>query len=357
MKKLVLIAILAAAVIADLRAHKPVTSKYTFSEDVYPIVKEQCGGCHVPGGIAPMSLMTYEDARPWAESIRLELTSGHMPPWYGDPSVAPLSDVHKLSPRDLDVVLTWVSGGTPPGPPTKTPAAAPRRAWGRNRPDLTIPIPEAVNLPPDKAEETREFVLRDANDRDRIVLSADLLPGNAAIVHDATIFTRVAGATEPSSVLTTWTPGDSPAVPASAYGFAWRTGEQLVVRIHYKKNWKLENKAASDRSTVGLYFAKSAATKVIGRVAVKAGETVSIDAPMQALAVRAADTAADARIELDAVRPDGSRIRVAGFGTRAGWSRRYWLARAIELPKGTRVEAKASMERAQPIQLWLDVLP
>ena len=74
--------------IVPLAAHKPVTSKYTFSEDVYPIVKEHCGGCHVPGGIAPMSLMTYEDARPWAESIRLELTSGHMPPWYGDPGVA-----------------------------------------------------------------------------------------------------------------------------------------------------------------------------------------------------------------------------------------------------------------------------
>ena len=62
-------------------AHKPVTSKYTYWEDVYPIVKEHCGSCHAPGGIAPMSLLTYDAARPWAESIRLELTAGHMPPW------------------------------------------------------------------------------------------------------------------------------------------------------------------------------------------------------------------------------------------------------------------------------------
>ena len=74
------VAVLAAA-ITHLDAHKPVTSKYTYTEDVYPIVKEHCGGCHVTGGIAPMSLMTYDEARPWAESIRLELTSGHMPPW------------------------------------------------------------------------------------------------------------------------------------------------------------------------------------------------------------------------------------------------------------------------------------
>src|SRR5262249_51847581 len=64
-----------------LDAHKPVTSKYTYWDDVYPIVKEHCGSCHAPGGVAPMSLLTYDAARPWAESIRLELTAGHMPPW------------------------------------------------------------------------------------------------------------------------------------------------------------------------------------------------------------------------------------------------------------------------------------
>src|SRR5438128_1621424 len=139
-----------AAAVAPLRAHKPVTSKYTFSEDVFPIVKDHCGGCHVAGGIAPMSLLTYEDARPWAESIRLELTTGHMPPWYGDPGVAPLRDVHKLSPRDLDVVLTWATGGTPPGPATKTASATARRAWISGRPDITLPLPEAVSLAADK---------------------------------------------------------------------------------------------------------------------------------------------------------------------------------------------------------------
>src|SRR6266550_5900414 len=190
------VALLAVAAIAHVNAHKPVTSKYTFSEDVYPIVKEHCGSCHVPGGIAPMSLMTYEDARPWAESIRLELTSGHMPPWYGDPSVAPLRDVHKLSPRDLDVVLTWVTGGTPPGPSAssgqvrpKIATVTPRRSWAKGRPDIVVPIPATVSLPPGTNEDTREFVLRDTNDRDRMIAFADLLPGNPAVVHDATIFT------------------------------------------------------------------------------------------------------------------------------------------------------------------------
>ena len=161
----------------------------TYSEDVYPIVKEHCGSCHAPGGVAPMSLLTYEAARPWAESIRLELTAGHMPPWFGDPSVAPLKDVHKLSPRDVDVVLTWVSGGTPPGPGKPVPEVAIKSVWRRGRPDMTFSMPAPFTLPADRSEDTREFVLQTSNDRDRLIAAADLLPGNPSIVHDAMIYT------------------------------------------------------------------------------------------------------------------------------------------------------------------------
>ena len=75
-------------------AHKPVTSKYTFNEHVFPIVRDRCGACHVDGGVAPMSLMTYADARPWAESIRAELVAGRMPPaqaenWIAEQGVEP----------------------------------------------------------------------------------------------------------------------------------------------------------------------------------------------------------------------------------------------------------------------------
>ena len=65
-------------------AHKAITSKYTYNDDVFPIVRDRCGSCHVTGGIAPMSLMTYEEAFPWAESIRAELVAAHMPPWHAE---------------------------------------------------------------------------------------------------------------------------------------------------------------------------------------------------------------------------------------------------------------------------------
>ena len=357
---------LGLAVRMDVRldAHKPVTSKYTFADDVYPIVKEHCGGCHAPGGIAPMSLMTYEDARPWAESIRLELTSGHMPPWYGDASVAPLRDVHKLSPRDIDVVLTWVTGGTPPGPSASSgqarvkPASnAARRGWSKGRPDIVLPVAASVMLPSDKTEDTREFVLRESSDRDRAIAFADLLPGNPAIVHDATIFTRRPDSSSPSTVLAAWLPGVAPVSAGAGLAFPWRMGEQLVVRIHYKKNWKLENKAASDRSIVGVYLAKSPAAREIRGIALHTEMPQSMDEHMQGLAVRAADAPSDVHVTIEAIRPDGSRAAVAGFLTRAGWDQRYWLARPVDLPKGTRLEVKTSGEPPRALRLWLDSAP
>jgi hypothetical protein len=336
----VLVAILTGAAIVE--AHKPVTSKYTYTEDVYPIVIRQCGGCHAPGGVAPMSLLTYDDARPWAESIRLELASGHMPPWYGDPGFAALKDPHKLSPRDLDVVLTWVTGGTPKGPanlPGDEPKASPvRKAWRRGRPGEVVQMPAAFNLPAGKTEDTQEFILETARDRDRYITAADLLPGNPAIVHDAIIFVRAADAAR-ETVLATWLPGSIPVPPGPGVGFLWRAGEQLGVRIHYKKTWKLENKPASDRSAVGLYFATGPARELRPLVVPASGVLIEADAQvLGVMALRETAAPGDTDIRLAAVRPDGTRLAVAAFGTRAGWDQRYWLARPMLLTKGTRLE-------------------
>ena len=214
-----------------------------------------------------------------------------------------------------------------------------------------------ANLPADKAEDTREFVLRDGNDRDRMIAFADLLPGNAALVHDATIFTRRPESSSPSAVLAAWLPGLAPSVAGPAFGFPWHAGEQLVVRIHYKKNWTLENKAAADRSIVGLYLTKSPAVREIRGIALQTATAQPIDEHVEGLAVRAADAPSDVQVRIEAVRPDGSRVAVAGFLTRAGWDQRYWLARSVDLPKGTRLEVKTAGEAPQALRLWLDSVP
>src|SRR5689334_22152074 len=96
-------------------AHKPVTSKYDYNRDVFPLLRKHCAQCHIEGGAAPMSLMTYKDAVPWAESIRDEVTAGRMPPWPIDPTSPSAKGVQPISSHDLNMIVVWASGGTPEG--------------------------------------------------------------------------------------------------------------------------------------------------------------------------------------------------------------------------------------------------
>jgi hypothetical protein len=203
---------------------------------------------------------------------------------------------------------------------------------------MTLQMPAVFNLPAGKTEDTRELVLEAPGDRDRFIAAADLLPGNPAIVHDAVIVVRASDASR-ENVLAMWLPGSVPLTPGAGVGFLWRAGEQLVVRIHYKKTWKFENKAAADRSTVGLYLMNAAAREVRSLDISASGAVVDEDA--QALAVRSYGARDDVAVRIEAVRPDGSRVPVIGFGARAGWDQRYWLARPLALVKGTRLSVKA----------------
>ena len=173
-------------------AHKNITSKYNYNDDVFPILNQRCGQCHVPGGVAPMSLLSYKEAIPWAESIRMELTQAHMPPWYAENGFGQLAGTHRLSPRELDVLLTWATGGTPEGPAKRLPAVGVRNTWKLGKPDLLLPMPTAFTLGPGKMEDTQEFVLQQAT-VDRWIRAVDLLPGAPAMVRSASVYIRTLG--------------------------------------------------------------------------------------------------------------------------------------------------------------------
>src|SRR5690606_18324219 len=83
--------LLAAAAMALLVARtggaQPAQEQVTFAKDIAPIFQEKCEACHRSGSIAPMSLQTYEQARPWARSIRAQVAARQMPPWHIDKTV------------------------------------------------------------------------------------------------------------------------------------------------------------------------------------------------------------------------------------------------------------------------------
>jgi hypothetical protein len=120
----------------------------TFSKDVAPILQAKCQACHQPNSIAPMSLMTYQEARPWARSIRERVSSRQMPPWHIDKSVGIQSFKNDMSLSDeqIDTIVRWIDGGAPQGDPKDLPPAKPpvtTNEWqgvmdGHGPPDLVI---------------------------------------------------------------------------------------------------------------------------------------------------------------------------------------------------------------------------
>src|ERR1700722_9429528 len=81
----------------------------TFSRDVAPIIFKNCASCHRPGDIAPMSLLTYDQVRPWAKSIREKVSLGQMPPWHSTAPRGTFSNDRRLSDHDKDTISRWVA--------------------------------------------------------------------------------------------------------------------------------------------------------------------------------------------------------------------------------------------------------
>jgi hypothetical protein len=121
----------------------------TFTKDVAPIFQEKCESCHRPDSIAPMSLRTYEEARPWAKSIRTRVTARQMPPWHIDKGVGiqQFKYDRSLSDSQLDTIVRWIDAGAPKGDPKDMPPAknwGDEQAWnfaamfGQTEPDLIV---------------------------------------------------------------------------------------------------------------------------------------------------------------------------------------------------------------------------
>ena len=354
----VLLALLAARPVA----HKPITSPYTFNDDIFPIVQTHCGRCHVAGGVAPMALLTHADTVPWGESIRAELLSGHMPPWSVDSSRDRVRHAPGLTARELNMLLTWAAGGTPSGAPERAPAAtAIDNRWPLGPPDMVLPLPAGYEMTADEQEATVEFTVATAAAEARLVRAIDLLPGNPALVRDAMILlkgasvpVRTAGdgaaAAQPEDVLSLWVPGDTP-VPADPYAaFVLPAGAELLVRVHYKKTWEYEREVMRDRSLVGLYFAASPLPEIRSLTLAPAAGTdavtslafpTTIDEDLRALAIYPDPALTSVRVIVTAQRPDGSREEIIAFRPRAGWARRYWFTEPIALPRGTVISTVA----------------
>src|SRR6266853_3353493 len=160
---LLMIAIIAGATSAS--AQTVSEQQPTFTKDVAPILQRSCQTCHRPGSIAPMSLLTFEEARPWAKAIKENVVLRNMPHWHIDPNVGinKFANSVALTDEEIATIVKWVDSGAAKGNPADMPP--PRKfddnsRWSIGTPDLVVRMDKDVSVPA-KAPDTWKNIVVD----------------------------------------------------------------------------------------------------------------------------------------------------------------------------------------------------
>jgi hypothetical protein len=150
------VCVFAGALTNTALAHDPTRARVTWAADISRVVQARCVRCHSPEGKGPMSLVTYEDARPWASAMREEVLARRMPKWHAARGYGQFANDPALSPFDIALIVAWVDGGalrgdtSKPAAPVAVPALPPATARAVTVPcgDRSLPAGRLVGLTP-----------------------------------------------------------------------------------------------------------------------------------------------------------------------------------------------------------------
>jgi len=274
---------------AVLPAQAPALPAPTFSRDVAPILYRNCVTCHRPGEIAPMSLLTYEQARPYARSIRERIELGTMPPWHAEAAPGTFLNERRLTASEKEILSRWANNGAPQGDSKDMPPVPVfAEGWSIGKPDAVVTMVEPFSVPASGTIEYQFFTVPTNFTEDRWVQGIEIRPGVRSAVHHVLVFASEPGATPrqqpfvnaaplgplaqqagPAVVaalrsrvqnaassrgplIATTAPGTNAVIFQPAQALRIRAGSVLTLQVHYTATGKLEK----DRTSVGFVFAK-----------------------------------------------------------------------------------------------------
>ncbi len=151
----------------------------TFSRDIAPILQRSCQRCHRPGTASPMSLLTYEQTRPWARSIKRRVASREMPPWHIDRTIGEYDPDPSLSDEEIALVTSWVDAGALRGNPGDLPPPIDfpdGDAWEYGEPDLVVEMQEDMVVPPEGPDLFVNFLADSGLTEDRYIRWIEVKP-------------------------------------------------------------------------------------------------------------------------------------------------------------------------------------
>lgn len=236
----------------------------TFYRDVSPILEHRCQECHRAGEMAPMPLVTYRDARPWAKAIREAVRTRKMPPWFADPCCGKFSNDRSLSDSEISTLAQWVDFGTPAGDPRDAPPPLTwTDGWNIATPDQVFEIP-AFGVPARQAIEYQYFPVPTHFKEDKWIQAVEVRPGARKAVHHVVVYIREPGSPwtggpTKADILQVYAPGTAPEIWPAGMAKLIPAGSDLVFEIHYTPDGQPER----DHTKVGIIFAKSPPEKRI----------------------------------------------------------------------------------------------
>ncbi len=359
----------------------------TFSKDVAPILYQNCTGCHRQGEIGPMPLISFSDARPWAKSIATQVANGTMPPWHADPALGHFLNDRRLSDTDRATIAKWAAAGAPEGNRAdlpKPPAFA--EGWQIGQPDTIWAMQEDYPIPADGTIEYKNFEVPSNLTEDRWAQALEVRPGNRAAVHHVIVylidpkatrgpqpFTPAAGMRRPANApktekgaeendrpmkhgptgwLTGYAPGQSVRIYQPGTALRVPAGATLIIQEHYTAT----GKATSDRTRIGVKWAKEAPKTVI--------DVATLQNANFMLPAGSADTRVDAELtlnqdttiwsvlphthmrgkkwEVTAIYPDGRSEMILNVPKYDfNWQTDYIFKTPLNMPKGTKIHTAA----------------
>jgi hypothetical protein len=336
----------------------------TFSKDVAPILYSKCVECHRPTMFAPMSLVKYDEARPWARSIRNRVATRTMPPWGADPAHGVFKNDPRLSDKEIATILAWVDGGAPKGDDADLPTP-PKfvDGWSIGQPDVVFAMKESFQIPATGTVEYQYIRIPMDIKEDKWLAAIEIKPQARAHVHHVIAFTVPAGSEiSEGAVLGAGniggvTPNKPGVVFDPGVGRLLQGNSDLVLQMHYTTN----GEATSDRTEVGLRFlteppqwqqrggsvlqprfvipAGAAAHEVRGSRVLQADTIITSFTPH--MHVRGKDMTYTAKY------PDGrTEVLLSVPKWDFNWQITYQLAEAKRLPKGTEIEVVAHFDNS-----------
>jgi hypothetical protein len=368
----------------------PDSTTVTFNKDVLPILQNNCQTCHRAGEVAPMSLGTYREARPWAVAIKNAVLSKKMPPWFADPRYGHFSNERKLSPEEIKTLVRWADQGAVEGDPKDRPAPVQFvDGWNIGKPDVVLEMPNAFAVPAEGTVDYQYLVIPGNFKQDTWITAAEIRPGNRALVHHVIAFVRPPasqwlksaqpgvpvpqaprgnaegqragdrgeGGIVGSENLAGYAPGLQPLMLTDGSAKLIPAGSDIVLQLHYTAN----GTAGSDKTKVGLIVSKTppkyrnltmlAPTRnfVIPANAdnyevksqVQLQEAVTLVDMMPHMHFRGKD------FLYKVIYPDGQMqtlLSVPRYDF--NWQLGYYLEKPLVLPKGTRIECTAHFDNS-----------